>query len=380
MDIRVFVSTLREYGVRSGSGVPCSFFKPLVNAMGADPALDYIGASSEGEAVAIAAGMVTAGRPSFALMQNSGLGNAINPLTSMVTLYGIPVISLVSRRGQPGEDDQPQHEHMGRITSELLQLCGVETHTFRPEAFEAQLARSLQRGVPVAFVVEKGSLVGGPPADPVELCVHLGTAPEPIRTLSPQGTREDALRALLPLLNSDVDRPAVVSTTGKLSRELFELDDREHDKANRFYMVGSMGCATGLGLGIARAWRGKVVVLDGDGALLMKLGSLATAGMMGLPNFHHVVFDNGAHDSTGGQPTASPGCDFATMARAAGYRCAETLSDLSRIRPTLEKQMGEGGPTFLRVLVNTGARKNLGRPTITPRAAYVRFRDWLRGV
>ncbi len=383
MEIDQFGATLARYGIKSGAGVPCSYFTSLVNYMEADGSLDYLSATSEGEAVAIAAGMVTAGKPAFALMQNSGLGNAVNPITSMLYIYQMPVALFVSHRGEPGgKPDEPQHELMGQITEELSRLCGIDTHVLSDLNLEPTLADTLKRQVPAAWIVREGTIKGGPKAKPLKLEVETSaiTLP-PRRTLRPVMTREGALNALLPILNAGGDRskmPAVVSTTGKLSRELFELDDKAHDKPNRFYMVGSMGCAAGFGLGIARAKPArKVLVLDGDGALLMKMGTLATIGDRKQANLHHVVFDNGAHDTTGGQRTASPSVDFATIALASGYKKADTVADEREMVATVKDHLGSEGPTFLRVLVQPGARADLGRPSITPKEVYARFNAFL---
>lgn len=386
MQIESFGDILKQRGIRHGAGVPCSFFTPLVNYMTVDPGLDYVSATSEGEAVAIAAGLTTAGKPAFALMQNSGLGNAVNPITSMLYIYQMPVVLLVSHRGEPGKPDEPQHALMGQITEQLAELCGLRTHVLDPERFETQLDGSQRDGVPVAFICRKDTLEGGPKAPPLSLCVRTGSrAPASSGSFTPELRREQALQAIAPLLNrglcSDANEaPAVICTTGKLSRELYEIDDRDASKRNRFYMVGSMGCAAGFGLGVARAQAGrKVVVLDGDGALLMKLGSLATAGSLAPDNYHHVVFDNGAHDSTGGQPTPSPAVDFALAALACGYRHADTVSEPARIAEALERQLAMDGPTLLRVVIKTGARKDLGRPDLGPREAYERFAAFLAG-
>jgi phosphonopyruvate decarboxylase len=383
MQIEAFGDILKSRGIRRGAGVPCSYFTPLVNYMTVDPELDYLSATSEGEAVAIAAGMVTAGKPAFVLMQNSGLGNAVNPITSMLYIYRMPVVLLVSHRGQPGgQPDEPQHELMGQITEQLAQLCGLRTHVFDPEAFPATLDAAQRDEVPVAYVVRKGTLEGGPKAPPLSLSIQTGERrPDNSGTFTPTLTREQALTAILPILNRGIDSAeglAVVGTTGKLSRELYELDDREGDKRNRFYMVGSMGCAAGFGLGIANAQpKRRVVVLDGDGALLMKFGSLATIGFCGPRNYHHVTFDNGAHESTGGQPTPSPAVDFATAAIACGYKHAATVADAEGLKASLEKHLATDGPTLLRVVIKTGARGELGRPKLTPRGCYERFRAYL---
>lgn len=385
MQIDLFGDILARHGIKSGAGVPCSYFTSLVNYMEADASLDYVSASSEGEAVSIAAGMVTGGRPAFALMQNSGLGNAVNPITSMLYIYQMPVVLLVSHRGEPGgKPDEPQHELMGQITVELSKLCGLETHVLSDENLEPTLASALERGVPAAWVVREGTIKGGPKAKLANLELETSTITlPPRRKLTPTLTREKALETILPLLDAngvEAAQPAVIGTTGKLSRELFELGDRDHGRRNRFYMVGSMGCAASYGLGVARARPERpVLVLDGDGALLMKLGTLATAGAMKLPNFHHVVFDNGAHDTTGGQRTASPGVDFATMALAAGYTRADTVAGADELLETLGAHLATPGPTFLRVMIASGARADLGRPTISPRDVYARFKAFLAG-
>ena len=389
MQIDDFADILRRHGISHGAGVPCSFFTPLVNHMMVDPELDYTSATSEGEAVAIAAGLTTAGKPAFALMQNSGLGNAVNPITSMLYIYSIPVTLLVSHRGEPGKPDEPQHALMGRITEALSELCGLRTHVLDPARFADQLGAALGDGVPAAFICRKGTLKGGPEAPDLDLrFTTRATAPANTGTFRAELRREQALDAAREVLNrglegtgqSDGAIPAVICTTGKLSRELYELDDTDFSKKNRFYMVGSMGCAAGFGLGVAHAQPSRpAIVLDGDGALLMKLGTLATIGSIAPSNYHHVVFDNGAHDSTGGQPTASPAVDFATAALACGYRYAETLSDRDAFVDALSRQVTMEGPTLLRMIIHAGARKDLGRPKLDPRDGYLRFAAFLGG-
>ncbi len=161
MEVSTFADVLKSCGIRHGVGVPCSYFTPLVNFTTSDPELDYISATSEGEAVAIAAGLVAAGKPAFVLMQNSGLGNAVNPITSLLQIYKIPVVLLISHRGQPGQTDEPQHLLMGRITEELAELCGVRTHIFEAESFESSLREARREGAPAAWICRKGSFEGG---------------------------------------------------------------------------------------------------------------------------------------------------------------------------------------------------------------------------
>lgn len=380
MDISNFIGVLHANGIRSGSGVPCSFFRPLVNAVAVDDALDYLPATSEGEAIAIAAGLCAGGRDAFAILQNSGLGNAINPMTSMLELFGIPVSLFVSLRGEPGLGDAPQHALMGSITESMLRLCGLETHTLEEASFATELQAARARLGATAWIVQKSTLRGGPEAPSREFRLDLQPYPLPDRCQYQATTRrESALEAILPLLNAPSLGAAVISTTGKLSRELFELDDREHARSNRFYMVGSMGCAAGFGLGVARTRDNPVVVLDGDGALLMKLGTLATIGGLAPRNLFHIVFDNAAHDTTGGQPTVSPSVDFAALALAAGYKHATTVDTPAGLVAGLERLLSTGGPGLIRMLVAKGARSNLGRPTLSPQQNYRRFRGFLTG-
>jgi phosphonopyruvate decarboxylase len=389
MQINEFGDILKRHGMLDGSGVPCSIFKPLVNAMTLDSDLAYLPATSEGEAVAIAAGLVTAGRPAFALMQNSGLGNAVNPITSLIYIYRIPVMFFVSHRGEPGgKPDEPQHELMGQITEELAKLCRLETHIFEDRTFVETLASALSRKVASAWVCRTGALEGGQSIKPKVMSIQTkNSSSAKVQSFEAEMTREQTLQELLPWINQGSKLPAVVSTTGKLSRELFELDDRDHSRANRFYMVGSMGCAAPFGLGIAQAEMSKsrkqgkqprrVVVLDGDGAVLMKMGALGTIGMANPANFHHLVFDNGSYESTGGQPTASPFVDFNSVALACGYRRADTVSSRSDLQRALKDHLSSDGPTFLRILIRSGSRSDLGRPNLKPRDGFIRFSSFL---
>ena len=239
MQIDDFADILRRHGISHGAGVPCSFFTPLVNHMMVDPELDYTSATSEGEAVAIAAGLTTAGKPAFALMQNSGLGNAVNPITSMLYIYSIPVTLLVSHRGEPGKPDEPQHALMGRITEALSELCGLRTNVLDPARFADQLGAALGDSVPAAFICRKGTLKGGPEAPDLDLrFTTRATAPANTGTFRAELRREQALDAAREVLNrglegtgqSDGVIPAVICTTGKLSRELYELDDTDFSK------------------------------------------------------------------------------------------------------------------------------------------------------
>ncbi len=372
-----FLLPARARGLDFVSGVPCSFLTPVINRAAAGEG--YVGAASEGEAVAIAAGAWLAGRGTVVICQNSGLGNAVNPLSSLTAPFRIPTLMVVTWRGQPGLRDEPQHEMMGRITHDLLTLLEVEHLPF-PDAAEAvapaldRAAAVMAEGRPFALVMAQGAVR--------EERLH-----ETPRTPGPAGPHEDlrgggeppARSALLErLLALLPDSAAVVATTGKCGRELFTLSDREQ----HLYQVGSMGCAAGMGLGVAlaRAARGdrrRVVVLDGDGAALMKLGTLATVGAYRPEGLVHVILDNGVHDSTGGQATSSPVVRFAEVALGCGY--AHTLSCDSEpgFEAAMRRALDLPGPVLVHARIRPGSMAVLGRPTVAPDDVARRFRTFL---
>ena len=372
-----FLAAARERGVDFVTGVPCSFLTPLINAAASDPAVGWVVATSEGEAAAIAAGAWLAGRRPMLLMQNSGLGNAVNPITSLNWPFRIPVLLVVSRRGAPGLKDEPQHELMGAITPDLLDVLRVAHAPFpaTPETLAPALDRAVaamdETRLPQAFVVAKGDLAPSdldepaPPARaPGRLVDRRGGGPRPPRL--------EAMARALALLPADA---AVVATTGFCGRELFTLGDQDRF----FYVVGSMGGASAIGLGIALCVDRPVVVFDGDGAALMKLGNLATIGARAPRNLVHIVFDNEVHASTGGQRTVSPGVDFAAVAAACGYAFAARADDLAGFEAALAEAVAAGGPALIHAKVGPSDVEKLGRPTVAPQAVADRFRRRLTG-
>lgn len=374
-----FIDAARARGFDFYTGVPCSFLTPLINGVLSDRSLRYVGAASEGEAVAIAAGAWLAGRRTVVMCQNSGLGNAVNPLTSLNAPFRIPTLFVTTWRGQPGIKDEPQHEVMGRITHDLLRLMEltVEDAPSAPEALGPAFDRAVEAmdrtGLPVCWVLKKGDVDdGGLDQAPT------GPRPPGRRDRFEAGgerpTREAALRRVLELVD---DRTAVVATTGKCGRELFTLADRPQ----HLYQVGSMGGATGMALGVALNTDKPVVVLDGDGAALMKLGTLATVGAYAPPNLLHVLLDNGVHDSTGGQATVSASVDFAAAALACGYAYAASADDaegLARAWAAARDAMAAaGGPAMIHLRIAPGSMDKLGRPTVTPAEVARRFKAFL---
>lgn len=376
-----FFGPARARGFDFYTGVPCSFLNPIINGVIGDPALDYVGATSEGEAVAIAAGAWLAGRRTVVMSQNSGLGNAVNPLTSLNFPFRIPTLLIVTWRGQPGIGDEPQHELMGEITGTLLDAMRIGHRAFpRAEhgvaaALAEADAEMTRTSLPFAFVMEKDAVRD----DGLEEKA-LGPRPPGVRRDVRDGRRDDTARptraaVLERFLGLAPDAALVVATTGKCGRELFTLADRPQ----HLYQVGSMGCASAMGLGVALNTRQPVVVLDGDGAALMKLGALATIGAHAPANLVHVVLDNGVHDSTGGQATVSPSVEFADVALACGYATGALSDSLGGFEQAFRAAMAEPGPHLVHVRIAPGSLATLGRPTVSPREVSRRFQAFVAG-
>jgi phosphonopyruvate decarboxylase len=377
IDANAFLGPARARGFEFYAGVPCSVLTPIINRVISDPALGYVGATSEGEAVAVAAGAWLAGKKTVVMCQNSGLGNAVNPLTSLNFPFRIPTLLVVTWRGQPGIGDEPQHELMGRITGGLLETMGIPHRPF-PAAVEdvepsltlaeTEMARA---ELPFGLVMAKGA-VRDDGLDEKPLDSRPPGTRRDLREHGPRPTRVEALERFLALAPPEA---AVVATTGKCGRELFTLADRPQ----HLYQVGSMGCASAMGLGVALHTPRPVVVLDGDGAALMKLGNLATIGSQAPANLVHVVLDNGAHDSTGGQATVSANVDFATIALASGYASGASADSLAGFEQALAAARESPGPHLIHVRIAPGSLARLGRPTITPPEVARRFRRFLAG-
>jgi phosphonopyruvate decarboxylase len=367
-----FIGPARELGFRSWAGVPCSFLTPFINSVIDDAGMSYISAANEGDAVAAASGAALGGQRAVAVMQNSGLGNAVSPLSSLNWVFRIPILLIVTLRGEPGLRDEPQHELMGQITGRLLDTLQIPWDWFPRQADEVEAALTVacwhmeRSGLPYAFIMKKGSVAKAE----LQGRWQPATQPAPFgagdrRTDPPQLSRHDALAALVE--HTPQDGSVVIGTTGYTGRELFAIADRP----NQLYVVGSMGCASSLALGLSLALPDQqVVVADGDGAALMRMGNLATIGAYGRDNFRHLVLDNGVHESTGGQATVSSAISFAGVARACGYRsAAEALS-----RTELENFLSGGeGPALLHLKTQRGVPADLPRPDITPPAVKQRL-------
>ena len=355
-----FVETLKRHGVDFYAGVPDSLLKNICAYITDHfDAQHHIITANEGAAIGLAAGHYLAtGKPACVYMQNSGEGNIINPLASLTDpeVYNIPVLLLVGWRGRPGVHDEPQHKKQGQVTTALLDVMGIDYEVLSKEESDAEKqiekAEEALLGKKVfALVIEKDTFEA----------YTLRNAETNRLTMS----REDAIRTVAEALG---DKDCIVSTTGMISRELFEYRTAMAQSHERdFLTVGSMGHASQIALGIALAQpMRRVWCFDGDGAAIMHMGSMAIVADKSPGNYIHVVFNNGAHDSVGGQPTVGLKIDLPAVAQAVGYKAAFTVDRKEDLIAILDRVNDLEGPVFLEVRVKKGNRKDLGRPTTSP--------------
>lgn len=346
-------SLLSKKNLTFYTGVPCSIFKDLIICLNKNKKVQHIRATSEGEAIGLAAGYyLSTGKIPIVYMQNSGLGNAVNPLTSLADkeVYSIPILLFISWRGEPGVKDEPQHIKMGRILLPLLDVLEIPHLVANPSQIGKQItsltdkAKKQQR--PVALIFKEGQVA--------KLESQLEKSNSGL-------TREQVLEELLKKIGTGI----VVSTTGKTSREIFEIREKRHQGHQQdFLMVGSMGCALATGLSLKLNTKKKVYVIDGDGAVLMKMGTLATVGSYAPKNFTHIIIDNGAYESTGGQCTSSTIIDWKGLLRSVGYRDTTIINSEAKFKKISFIKLTS--PAAIVIKVAPGSRKDLGRPTTTP--------------
>ena len=359
MDVSDFVGAI---GADFYAGVPDSQLKALCTYLmgeyGIDPAHHVI-AANEGNCVGLAAGYhMATGKIPVVYMQNSGEGNVVNPVASLISrdVYAIPMVFVIGWRGEPGVHDEPQHVQQGRITNELLDLLDIEHFIVEAETTVDELREAMDRfqttfeeGGSVAFVVRKGAL---------------SCDSKPNYGNDYEMTREEIVEAVSAAAGDD----PIVSTTGKASRELFEIREaREEGHGKDFLTVGSMGHASSIALGIASSKPGtRVWCIDGDGAVLMHMGAMAVVGSCAPENFVHVVVNNQAHETVGGMPTVANGVSLPDVALACGYKKALSATTRDELDATLEEALDAKGPVLLEAKCAIGARADLGRPTTTP--------------
>ena len=364
MNAQVLLKACETAGIDFFTGVPDSQLAGLCDALYAVYGVNsqrHIVAANEGGAIALCAGHYLAtGRPALCYMQNSGLGNAVNPLASLMDgqVYGLPCLLVIGWRGEPGVHDEPQHVKQGQITLGQLELLDIPyvvlSKDTTQEAFDAafsQTAAHLRAGRAAAIVVRKGALICPEKPD-------YGNG----RALG----REEALGRIVKLAG---EKDAFISTTGKLSRELFELREANQTGHERdFLTVGSMGHASMIALGVALAQpKRRVWCLDGDGAALMHLGALPVLARRKPRNMIHVVINNAAHETVGGMPVCEGALDVSAAARAAGYPLVLRADTAETLDAAVHEAMAAERLTLIEVMCAVGSRADLGRPTTTPR-------------
>ncbi len=357
-----FGTELKKYGFDFYSGVPCSFLKDLINYAIND--CNYVMAANEGDAVAICAGAYLGGHKSVFLCQNSGLTNATSPLTSLNYCFRLPLLGFVSLRGEPGLNDEPQHELMGTITTKFLDIMGIPWEFLAPDFSEAkkQIERAnrfIENNQTFFFVVKKGTF-----EKEALKSQNLNVKTNQRKVLQSKADQMPTRTEILQRLNRIKDGSTVqLATTGKTGRELYEVEDAP----NNLYMVGSMGCISSIALGLALARPDKkIIALDGDGAFLMRLGAIATNAYYAPDNMLHILLDNQAHDSTGGQATVSTIVRFTEMVAAAGYKHSVYVHDLDELERAVNEWKQNGGLTFLYIKMSKGSPPELGRPKVKP--------------
>ncbi len=343
------------------TGVPDSQLKSLCNYLmnryGIDPAHHVI-AANEGNCTALAAGYhLATGKVPVVYMQNSGEGNIINPVASLLNdrVYAIPVIFIIGWRGEPGVHDEPQHIYQGEVTVKLLDDMGIESFIIGKDTSDSEVEKAmekfagiLEKGKDVAFIIRKGAL-------------SYDGKTEYGNDFSM--SREDIIKHIINVSGED----PIVSTTGKASRELFEArESRGQGHKYDFLTVGSMGHSSSIALGIAiNKPETKVWCVDGDGALLMHMGSMAVIGAEAPDNLVHIVINNGAHETVGGMPTVASKISVTEIAAACGYKYTVSVNDFDSLDRELNKVREMKGLSLIEVKCSIGARDDLGRPTTT---------------
>ncbi len=359
-----FGKILKDLGYDFYSGVPCSFLKALINYAIND--CEFVMAANEGDAVAICAGAQMAGRKTVALMQNSGLGNAVSPLTSLNAIFEIPVLGFVSLRGEQGLKDAPQHKLMGTITDKMLEIMNIDYDFLSDDIKIAQeqlkkANQTIETGKPFFFIVKKNTF------EQVKLKLE-----KQLPKHSHLTTRTEMIKAIK---TAAKDETVFIATTGFTGRELNEVKDEPQN----LYMVGSLGCASSIALGISLAKPTQnVITLDGDGSILMRMGNLAVNAAYKPENFVHVLLDNNAHESTGGQFTVSNTVDYPTLAQACGYKNIITASNTEEMAEAVKQAQSQVGPVFIYAKIKQGAPDNLGRPKITPPEMAERLTNFIK--
>ena len=368
-----FFKLITQKGTDFFAGVPDFSLKHLCACITEQvPKSNHFICANEGGAIGLAAGYYLAsGNIPVVYMQNSGIGNAVNPLLSIMDqdVYSIPVLLIIGWRGEPGKKDEPQHKKQGRVLLEMLKSMEIQYEII--DENEANATESLntayeymeKESAPFALVVKKG--------------VFESYRMKESGLISYEMVREDAVKSIIDSLHPN---DIVVSTTGMTSREVFEYREAlDHGHEKDFLIVGAMGHTSQIALGISlRKPDRNVFCLDGDGSAIMHMGSMAINGMSENKNFSHIVLNNGAHDSVGGQPTLGHDINFTKIAQACGYKTITRVDNKEDIASILKQNKTSLGPHFIEIRVNKGNREGIGRPTVAPVDNKKNFMEFLQ--
>lgn len=369
MNVHFFMEKLQKLGIDTVAGVPDSTLKVLCDYLNCQKSFEHYVTSDEGAALSFAIGTYLAtGKVTCVYMQNSGIGNIVNPLTSMANekVYKIPIFFVIGWRGVPGEKDEPQHKFMGEITTHILELLSVKyfvvdknTTIEEYDKIMRTARETIEHELPFALIIKPGTF------DKENFVKYQNE-----NLIS----REDSINQILSHTMLD---DVLVSTTGKISRELYECSEKKrgfHD--NIFMCVGGMGYASMVAYGIAlKKADKKVFCIDGDGAMLMHMGNIAFIGNNPLANFIHICLNNSAHESVGGMPTAGEKTEYVEIARACGYKYTKLVKTMDNLIEELEKVRDTEGPIFIEVKVSISSRSDLGRPKESAVENKIIFKD-----
>lgn len=372
IELREFCEAMTNRGVRFFTGVPDSLLADLCAYVEDNIGLDkHVIAANEGNAVGIAIGFhMATSDVAMVYMQNSGLGNAVNPLVSLADpeVFKVPMILVIGWRGEPGIKDEPQHVKQGRVTIPQLEILDIphwvlDSNSNYTDVLDNAFKSMKLRNAPVALVIRKDTFTK--------------YKKDNSKLNDSKLAREQALEQLLELIP---ENDLIISTTGKTSRELYELRVRSGGSENDFLTVGGMGHTSSIALGLTIGKPNqRVVCLDGDGSLIMHMGSLAIIGNNRPSNFVHVVLNNGAHESVGGQETSAKNIDFAKLTNAVGYTNYLLAEDTDSLKKAWNEITVIKGPTLLEIKIKCGSRDNLGRPKSTAEENKIKFMNKIRG-
>lgn len=371
IDSFLLLNQLKELGANFITGVPDSLLSGLSACVFETKMLPHSIAANEGNAVGLAIGNYLAtGKPGIVYMQNSGLGNIINPIASLADpeVYGVPLFAIIGWRGEPGTKDEPQHVKQGKITLGQLELLGIPYKIVFPSSKPELILKDViqlwaqmkNENRPVALVVKKKALGGNWSVPTTETNSTL--------------LREEVIELIVRQLPKN---SFYVATTGKTGRELFEIRQKLNQNHSDFLTVGGMGHASSIALAISQHTNKIVVCLDGDGALLMHTGALSTIGNASQKNFLHVVLNNESHESVGGQPTLAGSIDLSFIAKGFGYKNYFKVVTKEDLKNALNAYIHNNETTFIEIKVKQGSRENLGRPTETPQTNKINVMKYL---